>query len=234
LTATFATPNYIDVNDPPNDMAPECGFNYSSGVAAGANDLWLTADGCPHYFQYSKAGTKLASFPYDSGRAEDDECDNVTFAPLNALWVRDIDRRLAAFEQPIECKFGGGVVPTKARMTGGARLPATTSVGAEPQIAVTIHCDSTVTPNRTEVNWKDPSTGKEHRFHMTQITSASCSDDPTITPNPPDASFDTHTGGGTGKFDGAAGATATWRLQELAVLAPRVGATPDPCSGGRG
>jgi hypothetical protein len=65
-----------------------------------------------------------------------------------------------------------------------------------------------------EVNWKDPSTGKEHRFHMTEMTSASCSDDPTITPNPPDASFDTHDGKGNGRYDGVSGATAEWRLQD--------------------
>lgn len=208
-------PGYIDVNDPPNDMAPDCGFNYSSGVAAGANDLWLDADGCPRYFQYSKTGTKIASFPYDSVRAEDNECDNVTFAPLFALWVRDVDGRIAAFEQPIECKVGGGVaLPKKARMTGGARLLAEVPLGAEPQISVTIHCDASVVPNRMEVNWKDPSTGKEHRFHLTKETSASCSDDPTITPNPPDAAFDTHDGQGTGRYNGVAGATATWRLQD--------------------
>jgi hypothetical protein len=206
---------FIDVNDPPNDMTAECGFNYSSGVAAGANDLWLAADGCDHYFRYSKTGTKIASFPYDSERAEDDECDNITFAPLSALWVRDALGRLAAFEQPIECKFGGGFsLPNKARMTGGARLLATTPVGAESQISVTIHCNKDVKPNRMEVNWKDPATGKEHRFHMTLMTSASCSDDPTITPNPPDAPFDTHDGTGDGRLDGVLGATAEWRLQD--------------------
>jgi hypothetical protein len=213
VTATFATPNYIDVNDPPNDMAPECGFNYSSGVAAGASELWLTADGCPHYFEYSKTGVKLASFPYDAQRAEDDECDNVTFAPLNALWVRDVQGRLAAFEQPIECKFGGGVTHAQGRMTGGARLLASTPTGAEPQIAVTIHCDQTVTPNQLEVTWKDTS-GNQHRFHMTAMTSARCSDDPTITPNPPNADFDTHDGSGTGRYDGADGAKADWRIQD--------------------
>jgi hypothetical protein len=217
LTAIFAVPNFIDVNDPPNDMAPECGgVNYSSGVAAGAKDLWLTADGCPRYFQYSKTGTKIANFPYDSVRAEDDECDNITFAPLNALWVRDIDGRLAAFEQPIECKFGGGVAAfaEKGRMTGGARLFATIPLGAEPQITVTIHCDPSVNPNRMEVNWKDPATGQSNRFHMTSMTSATCTDDPTIAPNPPGANFDTHDGTGTGRYDGVLGATADWRLQD--------------------
>jgi hypothetical protein len=209
------TNGYFDVNDSPNDMVAECGFNYSSGVAAGANDLWLNADGCSRYFQYSKTGTKIASFPYDSTRAEDNECDNITFAPLNAVWVRDVDGRLAAFEQPIECKFGGGVSPpTKARFTGGARLLATNPAGAEPQISVTLHCSTTSNPNRMEVNWKDPATGKEQRFHMTQMTSASCSDDPTITPNPPDASFDTHDGKGNGRLNGVLGATAEWRLQD--------------------
>jgi hypothetical protein len=46
------------------------------------------------------------------------------------------------------------------------------------------------------------------------MTSARCSDDPTITPNPPNATFDTHDGMGTGRYDGASGATADWRLQD--------------------
>jgi hypothetical protein len=207
-------PGYIDVNDPPNDMVPECGINYSSGVSAGANELWLDADGCPRYFQYSKTGTKINSFPYDSTRAEGNECDNVTFAPLNALWVRDVDGRLAAFEQPIECKLGGGLaLPKKARMTGGARLAAVVPAGAEPQISGITYCDVDEGPNRIEVNWKDTA-GKEHRFHLTEMTSASCSDDPTIIPNPPDADFDTHDLQGNGRLDGVAGATITLRRQD--------------------
>jgi len=36
-------------------------------------------------------------------------------------------------------------------------------------------------------------------FHLTELISASCSDDPAIDPNPPDAAFDTFEGGGIGR-----------------------------------
>jgi hypothetical protein len=43
---------------------------------------------------------------------------------------------------------------------------------------------------------------------------AACSDDPTITPNPPHASFDTLGGHGTGRYDGATGASADWQFKD--------------------
>jgi len=198
-------------------MADECRFNYSSGVAAGKDVLYLGAGSCPFYFKYSKTGTELAHFPYNFPRAEDFECDNVSYS-VDVIWGADaFDGHLRAFEQPTgTCIFGGGIalLPTKGRMTGGASLLATKPAGAQAKIAVTIHCDATVNPDRMEVNWADPVTGKSQRFHMTTMTSAMCSDDPTIAPNPPDANFDTHDGQGDGRYDGVPGATATWRIQD--------------------
>jgi hypothetical protein len=209
-------PGYMDVNDPPNDMAPQCGFNYSSGVAVGGPDLFLGADGCDFYFQYSKTGTKLAFFPYTASRAEDMECDNVSYS-VSVIWVRDAnDGHLRAFEQPRAnaCILGGGVtLPAKARMTGGGDAPTTVPANSTAHHGFVLHCDDTVTPNRLEVNWKD-SAGNTHRFHLLSETDATCSDDPLITPNPPDASFDTHSGKGTGRYDGALGASVDWKFKD--------------------
>jgi hypothetical protein len=209
-------PGYFDVNDPPNDMAPVCGFNYSSGVAVGGSDLFLGADGCKHYFEYTKTGTLVANFPYDFTRAEDFECDNISYS-VSVIWARDAyDGHLRAFEQPAAnaCIFGGGIVlPPKARMTGGGDVPATVPAASTVHHGFVLHCDSTVTPNRLEVNWLD-SANNLHHFHLQTESSASCTDDPTITPNPPNASFDTHSGKGTGVLDGTSGANADWKLKD--------------------
>ena len=73
-----------------------------------------------------------------------------------------------------------------------------------------LHCDHTVTPNRLEVNWQD-SAGDTPRFHLLSETDATCSDDPLITPDPPNASFDTHSGKGTGRYDGA---SVDWKFKD--------------------
>ena len=65
-----------------------------------------------------------------------------------------------------------------------------------------LRCDGR--PSNLEINWDG------NRFHLEQLTSAVCTDSPLITPNPPDALFDTFTGTGNGRYNGAAGATAEW------------------------
>ncbi len=59
-------------------------------------------------------------------------------------------------------------------------------------------------PNSLEINWDG------NRFHLEDLTSAVCTDSPLITPNPPDALFDTYTGTGNGRYNGVSGATAEW------------------------
>lgn len=65
-----------------------------------------------------------------------------------------------------------------------------------------IHCDLR-DPNNIEVNWPGG-----NNFHMTDLTSAVCTDDPAIIQAPPpSAPFDTFVGVGTGKLNNVAGAT---------------------------
>jgi hypothetical protein len=52
-------------------------------------------------------------------------------------------------------------------------------------------------PNNLEINFS----GGDH-FHLTSLTVASCTDDPSFGPSPPNAGFDTMTGEGTGTFNG--------------------------------
>ncbi|SRR6266508_144267 len=199
---------FFDVNDPPNDMLAECGFNYNSGIAAGLTSLYLGADGCPHYFRYSKAGLKEAAFAYEGERAEDFECDDVTFA-VDVMWVRDaFDGHIRAFEIPEgTCAFGGGGGGDEhGRMTGGGSV--FTSTGTRVTHGFELHCTPTDEPNNLQVNW-----GKGNHFHLEALSSASCSDDPGIAPNPPPAGFDTYRGKGTGRCNGLP-ATVEWTFTD--------------------
>jgi hypothetical protein len=84
-------------------------------------------------------------------------------------------------------------LPRKWRMTHGFEL----------------HCNIQQGPNNLEVNW-----GKGNKFHLETLTSAACMDDPNIVESPPVAGFDTYIGSGTGRYNGAPGATATWTFTD--------------------
>jgi hypothetical protein len=107
-TTTGTLVRFFDVNDPPNDTAAQCGFNYSSGIAVStATQIYNVANGCRFIFRYSKTGVKESFFAYAGQRGEDAECDDVTF-PVTAIWVRDVDGSIEAFEIIGECPVGGG------------------------------------------------------------------------------------------------------------------------------
>ncbi len=93
------------------------------------------------------------------------------------------------------------------RMTGGGSV--FTKDGVRVTHGFELHCDINVTPNNLEINWD-----KGNKFHLDTLTSATCSDDPSIVPNPPAAGFDTYVGRGTGKYNGVAGATAEWTFTD--------------------
>ncbi|GEM_PF-1597043 len=92
------------------------------------------------------------------------------------------------------------------RMTGGGSV--FTADGMRVTHGFELHCDYTDLPNNLEVNWKG------NRFHMETLTSATCTDDPTIAPDPPPAGFDTYHGTGAGRYNGASGATAEWTFTD--------------------
>ncbi|HEV8608958.1 MAG TPA: hypothetical protein VGS98_02660 [Thermoanaerobaculia bacterium] len=96
----------------------------------------------------------------------------------------------------------GGV----GRMTGGG------SVFGKGAQRVThgfeLHCDVEDAPNNLEVNWAG------NHFHMEELLTAVCTDDPAIAPPPPPAGFDTYTGTGIGRCNGVAGATISWTFTD--------------------
>lgn len=97
--------------------------------------------------------------------------------------------------------------PECGRMTGGG------SVFTDENVRVTrgfeIHCDITKLPNNLEVNWRG---GK--KFHLTELTSAFCYDDPDYDMIPPEAPFDTFIGEGIGKLNKEEGATISFRFED--------------------
>jgi hypothetical protein len=84
------------------------------------------------------------------------------------------------------------------RMTGGGSV--FTVDGIRVTRGFQIHCDLRA-PNNLEVNWDGG-----NNFHLTQLTSAVCTDTPAIE-EPPSAPFDTFTGAGIGKLNNQPGAS---------------------------
>jgi hypothetical protein len=98
----------------------------------------------------------------------------------------------AAIEDERRMTGGGSIITPTGRVTHGFEL----------------HCNASDEPNRLQVNWRG------NRFHLEDLTSASCSDNPAIAPDPPAAGFDTYKGKGTGRFNGQPGATAEWTFTD--------------------
>jgi hypothetical protein len=110
--AILAPTPYVDTDIAPNDLASQCGFNYPNWVVVGGADLFVGADRCQYYFEFTKTGTKVGWTAYNTrGTPDGDaECDNVSFA-VPVFWARDVnDGHIRAFEQPAAgaCVFGGG------------------------------------------------------------------------------------------------------------------------------
>jgi cysteine-rich repeat protein len=108
-----------------------------------------------------------------------------------------------------ECLLESGV---PGRMTGGGRIndgPLHINHGQ------TLRCDAAREPQRLEVNWRAPRGGGAKRFHLTDLVSAVCSDDPAIDQGVPKSSmFDTFSGVGIGRYNGEPGATITFVLKD--------------------
>ena len=88
--------------------------------------------------------------------------------------------------------------PECGRMTGGG------SVFTDENVRVTrgfeLHCDLSK-PNNLQVNWQGG-----NKFHLTELQSALCTDDPLIIQDPPAAPFDTFDAWGVGKLNKVEGA----------------------------
>ena len=91
-------------------------------------------------------------------------------------------------------------------MTGGGSVFALD--GTRVTHGFELHCDANRNPNSLEINWNG------NQFHLTDLVSATCIDDPGISPPPPAAPFDTYIGTGIGRYNGARGATIEWTFTD--------------------
>lgn len=90
----------------------------------------------------------------------------------------------------------------KGKMTGEGSVLA--SDGTRVKYEFELNCDANKKHSELEVEW-----GK-NKFHLEDLTSASCTDDAAINPEKPSAGFDTYTGEGTGRYNKLSGYTASW------------------------
>jgi hypothetical protein len=136
---------YVDVDVPPNDMTPECGYDNNSGVAVGGDHLFLAGGGCRYLFEYTKTGTKLGYIQYAYGDQSpwELECDNLSY-PVPVIWAKDgWDGHIRAIEQPPGggCTYGGGPSPAPPPPSAVHDLkvaaPATLTAGRPFSLTVT-------------------------------------------------------------------------------------------------
>jgi hypothetical protein len=86
------------------------------------------------------------------------------------------------------------------RMKGDAS--STTGDGVDVKVDVDLQCDITL-KSKLDIKWKG------HHWKVDNpLTSATCIDDPGVSPEPKPAPFDTFNGTGTGDLDGADGSRA--------------------------
>jgi hypothetical protein len=91
---------------------------------------------------------------------------------------------------------GGGGLP--GRMTGGGSI---ISNGLRVTHGFELNCDAAQNPQRLEINWQG------NRFHLEQLNTAFCSNNPSIDQGQPAAGFNVYTGSGAGRLNGVSGAT---------------------------
>jgi hypothetical protein len=180
---------YFDTNDASGSLFPDCATNGVSGLAAGADSLYVAAGNCAKGFRYTKSDTqsalKVSAFKAPAGSG-DLECDNVTF-PATVVWTRSVaDGHLRAVEvAPGTCAFGGGVTLNRAdRWMSGAGLAFDTmDPTIDVQHAFHLLCTTGAQPNNMVINWKK--NGTNFSFHLETVDEVTCLDDFSGAPDPP-------------------------------------------------
>lgn len=180
-----------------NDVAPTAAFSGGSGVAGTPISYAFTsafepsqADTAAGFGYAISCGAPFAGTPSFTTVST----GTCTFASPGTYTVygRIIDKDGAFSEYTASTS-----VSAAGRMTGGGKL-GIASDGFE------LHCDRSL-PNRLEINWPGG-----NRFSLEGLTAVSCTTDPGLAAAPPSASFNTMSGAGTGRLNGASGATVSF------------------------
>lgn len=113
------------------------------------------------------------------------------------------------------------------RMTGGGKVTNPDGTKVSHGFALRCPCTDGTTDqddgcgkrqkkhDTLQVNW-----GNGNKFHLEHVTESWCTDDPTINPGRDDhhdeseAQFDTHSGKGTGRYNGRSGAKVEWKFTD--------------------
>jgi hypothetical protein len=105
------------------------------------------------------------------------------------------------------CSLTVNVTPrvTSGKMTGGGRLA--TSDGEKVTHGFELGCGPDSSSANFQVNWAG------NRFHLQSVTSVLCGNLAGLTPKPPAAGFNLHTGSGTGVLNGGQG-SISWSLAD--------------------
>jgi len=134
----------------------------------------------------------------------------ITIAAVLAILPLALLQAIPAFAHECSSLPPGITCVLTGFMTGGGRFNGDVNNAPSPNPSVStlvhgliLHCDPSKLPNNLEINWKDPSTGAEHHFHLDQLNAAHCEMNTALgSPNPPTANFNTWVGNGTGTLDG--------------------------------
>lgn len=185
----------------------------NSGLAVSLNGLlWYGTNGAGliHALDTSTSPpTDLGLFASPGGRDEDMVCGpeytKADGSSVETLLSKDAYNNTFAVIEVAkgECTSPAEPKPVKGRMTGGGSVGKT-----DVRHGFELHCDMSL-PNNLEINW-----GKGNNFHLTSLTLATCSDDPSIDEGQPVAGFDTYAGSGVGKLNGVDGATIDFVLTD--------------------
>ena len=97
-----------------------------------------------------------------------------------------------------ECPSSGCI--TEGRMTGGGKIIDEANSTIIATHGFELRCDVADTRDNLEINWNGG-----NNFHLDSLTDVRCLDDPTIQPQPPNASFDRYEADGFGSVNGVSG-----------------------------
>src|SRR4029077_14621796 len=104
-----------------DDIHPDLSRCGNSGIAVGGENLYLGTDGCNSIIRVNKDTKRFVDvLATVDQRPEDLECDPMTCAPKEVMWVRQIEdaNHVPAIEiEPRTCGVGGAPGPTPTKLT---------------------------------------------------------------------------------------------------------------------